>query len=307
MLFWGFVMKLLRVGPQYNERPTMLADDGSLRDLTEVIDDVAGPALSQDALATLAKVDWRRLPIVDSDVRIGPCVAGSKNFVCIGANYADAVAQQNNKPPTEPVIFLKSLSAICGPYDDLVLPDGSKKTDWEVELGVIIGKRASYVETAHAMDYVAGYCVCNDVSERELQYEHGPTWDKGKGCDSFGPIGPWFVTRDEVPASHDLDLWLDVNGRRMQSGNTKTMIFGIPEIISYVSRLITLYPGDIISTGTPPGGGIAQKPEPIFLKEGEEVRAGIRGLGEQRQHVVTRASLLEGAGKSRNPTNNVMA
>lgn len=280
-------MKLLRTGPPGLERPTLLADDGSMRDLSNVIDDISGPALSEAVLATVARTNWSRLPVVDPSTRIGPCVAGSRNFVCIGANYSDAVAQLGNKPPAEPVVFLKSLSAICGAYDDLVLPPASRKSDWEVELGVIIGEKASYVDEREAMKHVAGYCVANDLSEREFQYEHGPTWDKGKGFDTFGPIGPWLVTHDEVADPGNLNLWLDIDGKRIQTGNTKTMIFDIPRLIAYVSAHITLYPGDIISTGTPPGGGMAHKPQ-RFLKPGEEIRCGIDGLGEQRQKAVAR-------------------
>jgi ureidoglycolate lyase len=262
-----------------------MAADGSMRDLSEVVDDISGPALSPAVLQTIAGLDWRALPVVPPNTRIGPCVAGMRNFVCIGANYADAVAEQGKPAPTEPVLFLKSLSAICGPNDDLALPPRSVKTDWEVELGVVIGERAAYVSEADAMRYVCGYCVCNDLSEREYQYEHGPTWDKGKGFDTFGPIGPWLVTKDEVTDPRNLNLWLNVDGSRMQTGNTKTMIFDIPRLIAYVSAHITLYPGDIISTGTPPGGGIARKPA-VFLKAGKEMRCGIDGLGEHRQRTV---------------------
>lgn len=260
--------------------------DGSIRDLSTVVDDIAGPVLSASVLRTVSGLDWTALPVVERGTRIGPCVAGLRNFVCIGANYADAVAEQGKPAPREPVLFLKSLSAVCGPNDDLVLPPGSVKTDWEVELGVVIGERASYVAEADAMRYVCGYCVCNDVSEREYQYDHGPTWDKGKGFDTFGPAGPWLVTKDEVPDFRNLSLWLDIDGRRMQTGNTKTMIFDVPRLVAYVSAHMTLWPGDIISTGTPPGGGIAQKPEPIFLKAGQEIRCGIEGLGEHRQRTV---------------------
>jgi ureidoglycolate lyase len=278
-------MKLMRTGRPGIESPTLLADDGSMRDLSEVVDDISGPALSPAVLRTIAGLDWRALPVVPPATRIGPCVTGMRNFVCIGANYADAVAEQGKPAPKEPVLFLKSLSAICGPNDDLVMPPGSVKTDWEVELGVVIGEKAAYVSEADAMRYVCGYCVCNDLSEREYQYDHGPTWDKGKGFDTFGPIGPWLVTKDEVTDPRNLNLWLDVDGSRMQTGNTKTMIFDIPRLIAYVSAHITLYPGDIISTGTPPGGGIARKPA-VFLKAGKEMRCGIDGLGEHRQRTV---------------------
>lgn len=281
-------MKLLRVGSPGSERPALLAQDGTLRDLSGHIDDVAGDALSEAGLAHLAGLPWKDLPAVDPQTRIGPCVTGMKNYVCIGANYADAVAAQGNKPTAEPVMFLKSLSAICGPDDDLLMPKGSKKTDWEVELAVVMGQVTRSVSEAEAMDYVAGYCISNDWSEREYQYEHGQTWDKGKGFDTFGTIGPWLVTKDEVADYNDLDLWLTIDGKPIQDGNTKTMIFKLPEIIAYVSKLITLYPGDIISTGTPPGGGVAQKPEPFFLKPSQRVRAGVEGLGEQNQLAVER-------------------
>lgn len=279
-------MKLMRTGPAGLERPTLMAPDGSMRDLSSVVDDIAGPALNPAVVETIAGLEWSRLPAVAPGTRVGPCVAGSRNFVCIGANYADALAEQGKQPPDEPVLFLKSLSAICGPYDDLVLPPGSVKTDWEVELGVVIGKKAAYVSEAEAMSYVCGFCVCNDLSEREYQYDHGPTWDKGKGFDTFGPIGPWLVTKDEVADVDDLNLWLDIDGHRMQSGNTRTMIFSVSSLIAYVSAHITLWPGDIISTGTPPGGGIARKPQPVFLKPGQELRCGIDGLGEHRQKTV---------------------
>lgn len=281
-------MKLLRVGAEGSEKPAVLASDGTIRDLSNVVDDIDGRLFDNSELARVSALDWNSLPIVNPGVRIGPCITVSKNYVCIGANYADAVEEQGKKPPDEPVVFLKSLSAICGANDDLILPAGSVKSDWEVELGVVIGQTARSVSEQAAMSHVAGYCISNDLSEREYQYEHGPTWDKGKGFDTFGPIGPWFVTKDEVTDPHNLDLWLDVDGVRMQTGNTKTMIFNIPQIIAYVSRLITLHPGDIISTGTPPGGGIAQMPDPIFLKIGQTVHCGIQGLGEQRQVTVAR-------------------
>ncbi len=279
-------MKLMRTGRPGMERPTLLADDGSMRNLSEVVGDIAGPALGPAALEAIAGLDWRGLPLVPPDTRIGACVAGTRNFVCIGANYADAVAEQGRPAPKEPVLFLKSPSAICGPNDDIVLPPGSSKTDWEVELGIVIGETAAYVREADAMRHVCGYCICNDLSEREYQYEHGPTWDKGKGFDTFGPVGPWLATRDEVADWRNLNLWLDVDGVRMQTGNTRTMIFDLPRIIAYVSAHITLHPGDIISTGTPPGGGIAHTPDPIFLKSGQQMRCGIDGLGEQQQRIV---------------------
>lgn len=280
-------MKLLRAGPAGLERPVLLAGDGTMRDLSGIVDDISGPALSPSGIEAIAAIDWVGLPVVPEGTRIGPCVAGMRNFVCIGANYADAVAEQGKAPPEEPVVFLKSLSAVCGPHDDLVLPPGSVKTDWEVELGVVIGRKASFVAETDAMSHVCGFCVCNDVSEREYQYEHGPTWDKGKGFDSFGPLGPWLVTKDEVADVGDLNLWLDIDGQRMQTGNTRTMIFNVPRLIAYVSAHITLWPGDVISTGTPPGGGVARRPEPVFFRAGQEVRCGIDGLGEQRQKTAT--------------------
>lgn len=279
-------MKLLRVGPMGAEKPAMLDPEGKLRDLSGVVPDIAGEVLSDARLARLRALDWSSLPPVSGEPRIGPPVARPLNFVCIGLNYADHAAESNMPIPKEPIIFLKSLSAFQGPYDDVKIPRGSSKTDWEVELGVVIGKKASYVPESQALEHVAGYCVVNDVSEREYQLERGGTWDKGKGCDTFGPVGPWLVTRDEVPDPQNLDLWLEVDGRRMQNGNTRTMIFGVARLVSYVSHFITLYPGDIISTGTPPGVGAGMKPEPVFLKPGQTMRLGIAGLGEQRQRVI---------------------
>jgi ureidoglycolate lyase len=279
-------MKLLRVGPAGAEKPAMLDPEGKLRDLSGVVPDIAGDVLSDAGLARLRALDWRSLPLVTGEPRIGPPVARPLNFVCIGLNYADHAAESNMPIPKEPIIFLKSLSAFQGPNDEVRIPRGSKKTDWEVELGVVIGKKAKYVPESAALEYVAGYCVVNDVSEREYQLERGGAWDKGKGCDTFGPVGPWLVTRDEVPDPQNLDLWLEVDGKRMQNGNTRTMIFGVAKLVSYVSHFITLYPGDIISTGTPPGVGAGMKPEPVFLKPGQTMRLGIAGLGEQHQRVV---------------------
>ena len=279
-------MKLLRHGPQGAEKPGLLDAEGAIRDLSGVVRDIDGEVLSPEGLRKLAALDWRSLPKVAGSPRIGPCVARPLNYVCIGLNYADHAAESGMAIPKEPIIFLKSLSAFSGPNDDVKIPRGAKKTDWEVELGVVIGRAARSVPENEAMDHVAGYCVCNDVSEREFQLERGGTWDKGKGCDTFGPTGPWMVTRDEVPDPQDLRMWLDVDGRRFQDGSTKTMIFGVRKLVSYVSHFISLAPGDIISTGTPPGVGSGVKPEPVFLKAGQTMRLGIDGLGEQTQRVV---------------------
>ena len=279
-------MKLLRYGPHGAEKPALLDNNGDIRCLSSVVRDIDGFALSDAALAMLCGLDPKTLPKVDKNVRIGACVARPVNYVCIGLNYADHAAETSNPIPKEPIIFLKSLGALCGPNDDVLMPRGSKKLDWEVELGIIIGKRARYVPENEAMDYVAGYCVCNDVSEREYQTERGGTWDKGKGCDTFGPTGPWVVTRDEVPDPQNLALWCEVDGKRMQDGTTKTMIFGCRKLVSYVSHFITLHPGDVISTGTPPGVGMGKKPNPIFLKIGQTMRLSVEGLGVQTQRVV---------------------
>jgi 2-keto-4-pentenoate hydratase/2-oxohepta-3-ene-1,7-dioic acid hydratase in catechol pathway len=279
-------MKLLRVGPPGAEKPAMLDPEGALRDLSGVIPDLSGEAISPAGLKRLAGTDFKSLPKVQGSPRIGPCVPRPVNFVCIGLNYADHAAESGMPLPKEPIVFLKSLGAFCGPNDDVKIPRGSQKTDWEVELGVIIGTRASYVPENSAMDHVAGYCVCNDVSEREFQLERGGTWDKGKGCDTFGPTGPWLVTRDEIPDPQNLPMWLEVDGTRRQNGTTKTMIFDVRKLVSYISHFFTLFPGDIISTGTPPGVGAGVKPQPIFLKAGQTMRLGIEGLGEQTQRVV---------------------
>jgi 2-keto-4-pentenoate hydratase/2-oxohepta-3-ene-1,7-dioic acid hydratase in catechol pathway len=279
-------MKLLRVGPAGAEKPALLDSTGVLRDISSLVRDIDGEALSPGNLIRLAALDATGLPEVTGTPRIGPCVARPLNFVCIGLNYADHAAETGAAIPKEPIVFLKSLGAYQGPNDDVKIPRGSKKTDWEVELGVVIGTQASYVTEAEAMDHVAGYCLCNDVSEREFQSERGGTWDKGKGCDTFGPTGPWMVTKDEVPDPQNLDMWLDVDGRRMQTGNTRTMIFGVRKLVSYVSHFITLHPGDIISTGTPPGVGLGIKPEPVFLKVGQTMHLGIQGLGEQTQKTI---------------------
>lgn len=279
-------MKLLRVGAPGAERPAMLGPDGRLRDLSGTVRDFDADALSPAGLARLAALDPAGLPVLDPGERIGPPIPRPMNFVCIGLNYADHAHESGLPIPKEPILFLKSVSAFQGPNDEVRLPRGSKKTDWEVELGVVIGTKAQYVHANEALDYVAGYTVVNDVSEREYQIERGGTWDKGKGCDTFGPVGPWLVTPDEVPDPQALGMWLEVDGRRMQDGSTRTMIFDVRQLVSYVSHFITLHPGDIISTGTPPGVGMGVKPEPVFLKGGETMRLGIEGLGEQTQRVV---------------------
>ena len=276
-------MKLLRTGAHGAEKPALLAADGTMRDLSAHVADIGGAALSPDSLARLAAVDPMSLPVVDSAARIGPCVTRPVNFVCIGLNYADHAAEAGMALPKEPIIFLKSLGAFCGPFDDVRMPRGSKKLDWEVELGIVIGTKASYVPENQAMDHVAGYCVINDVSEREYQIERGGTWDKGKGCDTFGPTGPWLVTKDEVPDPQALRLWCDVDGQRMQDGTTSTMVFGVRHLVSYVSHFMSLHPGDIIATGTPPGVGMGKKPESVFLRVGQVMEAGVEGLGQQRQ------------------------
>ena len=279
-------MKLVRYGAPGAEKPGVLDADGNLRDLSDIVSDIDGTTLSPAGLAKIAGASPATLPLVRSAPRLGPCIARPLNFVCIGLNYADHAAETGATPPTEPIIFLKSLGAFQGPNDDVVIPKGSTKPDWEVELGIIIGTKAKYVSEADAMNHVAGYCVVNDVSERNFQFERGGTWDKGKGCDTFGPTGPWMVTKDEVPDPQNLVMWLDVNGERMQNGNTKTMIFNVIQIVSYVSHFITLHPGDIIATGTPPGVGMGKKPTPIWLKAGDVMTLGIDGLGEQKQNVL---------------------
>ena len=278
-------MKLVRYGAAGAEKPGILDADGQLRELTDIVTDINGTTLAPNVLARIAAVDPATLPKVYGTPRIGPCIARPLNFVCIGLNYADHAAETGATPPTEPIIFLKSLGAFQGPNDDVVIPQGSTKPDWEVELGVVIGTRAKYVSEADAMKHVAGYCVVNDVSERAFQNERGGTWDKGKGADTFGPTGPWLVTKDEIPDPQTLGMWLDVDGVRMQTGSTKTMIFNVIQIVSYVSHFITLHPGDIIATGTPPGVGMGKKPSPVWLKAGNVMTLGVDGLGEQKQNV----------------------
>lgn len=277
-------MKLLRIGEPGHEIPAMLDSDGAARDLRSVIGDLDAAALSPTGLDRLRQIDPATLPMAPAG-RIGPCVPRPMNFVCIGLNYADHAAETGAPIPKEPIVFMKSLGAFQGPNDDVQIPRGSVKTDWEVELGIVIGAPAKYVSEADAMDHVAGYCVINDVSEREFQTERGGTWDKGKGCDTFGPTGPWLVTADEVPDPQALAMFLDVDGKRMQTGNTSTMIFGVRHIVSYVSQFMTLHAGDIIATGTPPGVGLGMKPQ-VFLTAGQTVRLGIAGLGEQVQLMV---------------------
>ena len=278
-------MKLVRYGAPGAEKPGVLDARGGLRDLSDIVPDINGATLSPAGLAKISAIDPDTLPFVRSNPRLGACVARPVNFVCIGLNYADHAAETGATPPTEPIVFLKSLGAYSGPNDDVVIPKGSTKPDWEVELGIVIGTKAKYVSEADAMKHVVGYCVVNDVSERNFQSERGGTWDKGKGCDTFGPTGPWMVTKDEVPDPQNLHMWLDINGVRMQDGNTKTMIFSVVQIVSYVSHFITLHPGDVIATGTPPGVGMGKKPTPIWLKSGDVMTLGVAGLGEQKQNV----------------------
>ncbi|PLY42270.1 2-hydroxyhepta-2,4-diene-1,7-dioate isomerase [Janthinobacterium sp. ROICE36] len=278
-------MKLMRYGAKGAEKPGLIDADGAVRDLSGVLPDISGATLGKDSLATLAALDIASLPVVDHPGRIAPPWKDVGKFLCVGLNYADHAAESGMAVPFEPVLFMKATSAIIGANDAVVMPQDSKKSDWEVELGVVIGTTARYVSVADALSHVAGYCVVNDLSEREYQLERGGQWDKGKGCDTFGPIGPWLVTADEVADPQNLGLWLEVNGKRVQYGNTRTMVFGVANLVSYISRFMTLYPGDIISTGTPPGVGMGQKPSAVYLKPGDTMRLGIEGLGEQRQTV----------------------
>ncbi|HEX6959577.1 MAG TPA: fumarylacetoacetate hydrolase family protein [Ferrovibrio sp.] len=277
-------MKLLRYGPAGQEKPGMLDASGAIRDLSGVVPDIAGAALAPDGLARLKALDPSKLPAVPGKPRLGPCVGQVPKFICIGLNYSDHAAETGNPIPAEPIIFMKATSAITGPNDDVIIPKNSRKTDWEVELGVVIGSTARYVDEKDAMAHVAGYCVVNDVSEREFQIERHGQWTKGKSADSFGPIGPWLVTADEVPDPQNLAMFLEVSGHRYQNGSTKTMIFGVRYLVSYLSQFMTLQPGDVISTGTPPGVGMGQKPQ-VYLKPGDTMRLGIAGLGEQNQKV----------------------
>jgi 2-keto-4-pentenoate hydratase/2-oxohepta-3-ene-1,7-dioic acid hydratase in catechol pathway len=278
-------MKLLRYGLPGEEKPGVLATDGTIRDLSNLIPDLAGPALLPDSLEKLRQADISDLPRVPGKPRLGPCVGGVGKFICIGLNYSDHAAESGMAVPVEPVVFMKATSSICGPDDDVVIPRGAKKADWEVELGVVIGKSAKYVDQSDALSHVAGYCVVNDLSERAFQLEGTGTWVKGKSADTFGPIGPWLVTPDEVPDPQNLDLWLEVDGHRYQNGSTKTMVFGVAYLISYLSRFMSLRTGDVISTGTPPGVGLGQKP-PLYLRPGNRIKLGIPGLGQQEQKVV---------------------
>jgi 2,4-didehydro-3-deoxy-L-rhamnonate hydrolase len=278
-------MKLVRFGKSGAEKPGLVDDEGRLRDLSDVIVDITPDNLSPSALEKIAAYSLSKLPLVVGEPRLGVPLARVGKFIAIGLNYADHAAEANLQLPSEPIVFQKAITSLSGPNDPVIMPRDSKKSDWEVELGIVIGTRASYVERADALAHVAGYCVVNDVSEREYQMERGGTWDKGKGCDSFGPVGPWLVTTDEISDPQALDLWLDVNGQRMQQGNTRTTIFDCAEIVSYVSRFMTLMPGDIIATGTPPGVGMGKKPDAIYLKPGDVMTLGIEGLGTQRQEV----------------------
>lgn len=279
-------MKLVRYGSVRAERPGVVDATGKLRDLSGVVDDIAGETLTPVGLEKLRAIDFMKLPEVKEPVRLGACVGKVGKFICVGLNYADHAKESGAEPPKEPVLFMKATSAICGPNDDVMIPRNSKKTDWEVELGVVIGKQARYVEQKDAPQHVAGYCVINDLSEREFQLERGGQWVKGKSADTFGPIGPWLATRDEIADPQNLAMWLEVDGHRYQNGSTKTMIFGVAHLVSYISQFMSLQPGDIISTGTPAGVGLGQKPNPIYLKPGQIMRLGIEGLGEQRQRLV---------------------
>ncbi len=278
-------MKLMRIGPVGSERPAMQHSDGTIRDLSSIIDDLSGDALLPASLDKLADIDASTLPVIDSNERIGACVGHVGKFICIGLNYADHAAESGMDVPSEPVIFMKATSAICGPNDDVILPTGAEKGDWEVELGVVIGKPAKNVSEEDALDHVAGFCVINDISERAFQLEHGGQWVKGKSADTFGPTGPWLVTKDEVADITNLSMWLELNGEKVQDGSTKTMVFGVSKVVSYLSRYMSLQPGDIISTGTPPGVGLGMNP-PKYLKVGDTMKLGIEGLGEQFQTVV---------------------
>jgi 2,4-diketo-3-deoxy-L-fuconate hydrolase len=278
-------MKLVRYGKAGKEKPGLIDGAGKLRDLSEIIDDVGGEALSAKTLARLAKIKPDALPAVRGTPRLGPCVANVGNFIAVGLNYADHAAETGAAIPKEPILFNKAPSCIVGPNDDVVIPKSSVKTDWEVELAIVIGTSASYVAESEALDYVAGYCLCHDVSEREFQTERGGQWMKGKGCPTFGPLGPWLVTKDEIADVQKLDMWLDVNGERMQKGSTATMIFNVRKLVSYISHFMLLQPGDVITTGTPPGVGLGMKP-PRFLKSGDTVSLGIEGLGQQAQSIV---------------------
>jgi ureidoglycolate lyase len=276
-------MKLLRVGNKGAEKPALLHTDGTYRDISSIVPDLKGDALTDAGLAKIRAADPAKLPILDSKLRIGPCVGFVGKFICIGLNYADHAAETGAAIPAEPIIFMKATSAVIGPNDDVIIPKNSLKPDWEVELGVVIGKEARYISEAESFDHVAGYCVVNDLSERHFQQERGGQWVKGKSADTFGPIGPWLVTRDEIPDPQNLKMFLEVDGHRYQDGSTKTMIFGVRHLVAYVSQFMSLQPGDVISTGTPPGVGMGIKPNPIWLKPGQTMHLGVEGLGEQTQ------------------------
>ena len=278
-------MKLVRYGAAGQERPGLIDAEGRLRDLSALVPDIAGAVLLPESLERLKAVDTATLPLVEGTPRLGACVGQVGKLICVGLNYSDHAAESGLPVPEEPVLFMKATSSIVGPNDDVEIPRGSQKTDWEVELGIVIGKTAKYVSEADALSHVAGYCVINDVSERAFQIERGGQWTKGKSCDTFAPIGPWMVTADEVKDPQDLHMWLEVDGHRYQDGTTRTMIFGVAHVVSYISQFMSLQPGDIISTGTPPGVGLGQKP-PVYLKAGQTMRLGIQGLGEQRQITV---------------------
>ncbi len=278
-------MKLVRYGNPGEEKPGLIDADGNIRDLSAHVDDIAGDILGETELDRVRAIDVDSLSVVMTEPRLGPCVGKIGKFMCIGLNYADHAAESNLPIPEHPILFMKANSAIVGPNDDVVMPRGSTHTDWEVELGVVIGKACKYVSEADALDYVAGYCVCNDVSERHFQTKLTGQWTKGKSCDTFGPTGPWLVTRDEIDDVQNLDMHLDMNGKRMQTGSTKTMIFTVAQIVSHLSQLFTLHPGDVISTGTPPGVGMGKKPDPVYLKAGDTMEVHIQGLGTQRQTV----------------------
>lgn len=279
-------MKLLRYGPAGQEKPGLLDNDGNIRDLSVHISDVSGEHLSDDELLRVSQLEHDKLPLVEGNPRIGPCVANVGKFICIGLNYSDHAAETGAQVPPEPIVFFKATSAICGPNDDIEIPRTSTATDWEVELGVVIGKHTKYIDEADAMDHVAGYCLINDVSERDFQAKRSGQWVKGKSADTFGPIGPWLVTKDEVADPQALSMYLDVNGVRRQDGSTKTMVYGVSFLVAYLSQFMSLQPGDIISTGTPPGVGLGIKPEPIFLKAGDTMELGVEGLGVQNQTTV---------------------
>lgn len=278
-------MKLVRIGEPGKERPALVDRLGQLRDLSQIVPDICGETLLPESLAKLRAVDESKLPLISGAPRVGPCVGSVGKIVCVGLNYSDHAAESNMPIPSEPILFLKPTSAIVGPNDDVEIPLGAQKTDWEVELGVIIGKTGKYLPVERAVDHIAGYCVINDLSERAFQMERGGQWDKGKGCDTFAPIGPWLVTKDEVPDPRSLDLWLEVDGHRFQNGNTRTMIFDVPHLVAYISQFMSLHPGDVISTGTPPGVGLGQRP-PRYLKAGQTMRLGISALGVQEQRTV---------------------